>query len=249
MADQSNDTQSKINEEDRDIAARPENRTGHDRDKFNQGSSSMPGGANEAEGIFAHDGEGVTGEALGGGPLGTGNTGAELPGGAQSEFARMTGGQTDGLTTGNSGAAGSASGGAGGQSVGTVGTIGGSNDDTSLDQRTEVAGAGAASTGTDGSISQGGTNEYGAQGTGFGQGSTGRSGEPAGADHQHSALGGSVTAAGGNSDSPGPGQTGTDRSGFIGSEANEGAEQAQRRGSAEQPASASAANEDDSGAE
>lgn len=36
--------------------------------------------------------------------------------------------------------------------------------------------------------------------------------EPAGADHQHGALGGSVVAAGGGSDGPGPGQTGTDRS-------------------------------------
>jgi hypothetical protein len=234
MADQSNDTQSKINAEDRDIAARPENRTGQDRDNWNQGSSSMPGGADEAEGIFAHDGEGVTGEALGGGPDGTGNTGAELPNGAQSEFARTTGGETDGLTTGTSGAAGSASGGSGGQSVGSVGTIGGSSRDTDLAESTQTA-----SVGTGGSTSQGGTNEYGAQGVR----------EPAGADHQHSALGGSVTAAGGNSDSPGPGQTGTDRSGFIGSDANEGAEEAQRRGSAEQPASANAANEDDSGAE
>jgi len=45
--------------------------------------------------------------------------------------------------------------------------------------------------------------------------------EPEGADHQHGALGGSVTAVGGDSDSPGPGQTGTDRDrGFVGS-ANE----------------------------
>ena len=68
-------------------------------------------------------------------------------------------------------------------------------------------------------------NEYGAQAN-----------QPAGADHQHSALGGSVTAAGGNSESPGPGQTGAIGSGSIESEANEGAAAAQRRGSAEQPA-------------
>ena len=43
MADESNDTQSKINEEDRDVASRPENRTGQDRDNWNQGSASMPG--------------------------------------------------------------------------------------------------------------------------------------------------------------------------------------------------------------
>jgi hypothetical protein len=231
MADQSNDTQSKINQEDRDITARPENRTGHDRDKWNQGSSSMPGGADQAEGIFAHNGEGVTGEALGGGPLGTGNTGAELPNGAQSEFARTTGGQTDGLTTGTSGAAGSASGGAGDQSVGSVGTIGG----------TESSGMASHTSGAAVSVPRSGgselDNEYGAQ----------HAREPGGADHQHSALGGSVTAAGGNSDSPGPGQTGSGESGFIGSNANERAEEAQRRGSAEQPASASAANEDDSG--
>ena len=114
MAEESNDTQSKINAEDRDIASRPENRTGHDRDKWNQGSSSMPGGENQAQGIFAHEGEGVTGEALGGGPLGTGNTGAELPGGAQSEFARTSGGQTAE------------------QNAGSVGTIGGSRSDTEL---------------------------------------------------------------------------------------------------------------------
>jgi len=195
MADQSNDTQSKINEEDRDIASRPENRTGHDRDNWNQGSASMPGGQDEAKGIFAHDGEGVTGEALGGGPLGTGNTGAELPGGAQSEFARTSGGQTGSLTgemvSGTSGAAGSASGGAGGQSVGSVGTIGG-----------ESTGMASTTSGAAVSVPRSGgselDNEYGAQ----------HAKEPGGADHQHSALGGSVTAAGGNSQSPGPGQTG-----------------------------------------
>ena len=156
----------------------------------------------------------MTGEALGGGPLGTGNTGAELPGGAQSEFARTTGGQTDGLTTGTSGSAGSASGGAGGQSIGSVGTMGG----------TESSGMASHTSGAAVSVPRSGgselDNEYGAQ----------HAKEPGGADHQHSALGGSVTAAGGNSDSPGPGQTG-----FIGSQANEGAEEAQRRGSAEKP--------------
>ena len=225
MADESNDTQSKINEEDRDVASRPENRTGQDRDNWNQGSASMPGGQDEAEGIFAHDGEGVTGEALGGGPLGTGNTGAELPGGAQSEFARASGGQTDGLTgemvSGTSGASGSASGGAGGQSVGSVGTIGG----------TESSGMASHTSGAAVSVPRSGgselDNEYGAQ----------HAKQPGGADHQHSALGGSVTAAGGNSESPGPGQTGTDRSGFIGSEAVQGAEAARRRGSADQPVS------------
>jgi hypothetical protein len=223
MADESNDTQSKINEEDRDIASRPENRTGQDRDNWNQGSASMPGGQDEAQGIFAHDGEGVTGEALGGGPLGTGNTGAQLPGGAQSEFARTTGGETDGLTgemvSGTSGTAGSASGGAGGQSVGSVGTIGG-----------ESAGMVSTTSGAAVSVARSGgselDNEYGAQ----------HAKEPGGADHQHSALGGSVTAAGGNSESPGPGQTGAIGSGSIDSEANEGAAAAQRRGSAEQPA-------------
>ena len=141
MAEQSNNTQEKINTEDRHIAARPENRNSHECDRFNQGSNSMPSGANAAEGIFGNDGEGVTGEALGGGPLGTGNTGAELPAGAQSEFARTSGGQTGGYEP---------------------------------------------------------DNEYGAQ----------YAKEPAGGDHQHSALGGSVVAAGGNSTSPGPGQTG-----------------------------------------
>jgi hypothetical protein len=224
MAEQSNDTQSKINAEDRDIAGRPENRTGQDRDNWNQGSASMPGGQDEAEGIFAQEGEGVTGEALGGGPLGTGNTGAELPGGTQSEFARTSGGQTDGLTgemdSGTSDAAGSASGGAGGQSVGSVGTIGG----------TESSGMASHTSGAAVSVPRSGgselDNEYGAQ----------HAKEPGGADHQHSALGGSVTAAGGNSESPGPGQTGAIGSGPIESKANEGAAAAQRRGSAEQPA-------------
>jgi hypothetical protein len=216
MADQSNDTQSKINEEDRDIAARPENRTGQDRDSWNQGSSSMPGGADEAEGIFAHDGEGVTGEALGGGPLGTGNTGAELSNGTQSEFARTTGGETDGLTTGTSGSAGSGSGGAGGQSVGSVGTIGGTGGTESSGMASHTSGA-AVSVPRSGRSETG--NEYGAQ----------HSTEPAGADHQHSALGGSVTAASGNSDSPGPDQTGRDHSAFTSSQPNERAEGSARK--------------------
>lgn len=218
MADRTNDTQSKINEEDRKIQQRRHSEAGQDRSDYQRGSSSEKGGGtHEAEGQFAQQGEAALGGAMGGGPDGTGNTGAQLPGGAQSEFARATGGQTGGLTAGASddaisgtvdrGAAGGSmsgttgqqtSGAPGGQGVGTVGTIGGSNRDTTLQQ---------------GSTGQSGTSEYGAQQ------STDAQREPLGAGHQQSADGGSVTAAGSSSTGPGAGQAGTDRSqGFIGSQ-------------------------------
>jgi hypothetical protein len=89
------------------------------------------------------------GEALGGGPEGTGSTGAELPGGAESEFARTTGGQTGtfdpetgaGITESPSGVP--------AQGAGSVGTVGGGNADTE-----EPEGS---------AIRLGASSEYGAQ--------------------------------------------------------------------------------------
>jgi hypothetical protein len=51
-----------------------------------------------AEGQFAEQGSAAMGRAMDGGPQGTGSTGAVLPGGADSEFARTSGGQTMGMT-------------------------------------------------------------------------------------------------------------------------------------------------------
>jgi hypothetical protein len=150
------------------------------------------------------------GGAMGGGPDGTGNTGAELPGGAQSEFARTTGGQTEGVTaapsfgnpaTGAGGAqpGGTDRGGGGGSMSGTTGSM----------TSGSIGGQSVGSVGTIGSAGE--DNEYGAQPPSSGQSSTGASGEPLGADHQNSAKGGSVVSAGSGSTGPGPGQTGTDR--------------------------------------
>lgn len=180
-----------------------------ERPKYQKGSSSPLGGRPIGE--FAHQGEAALPNALDGGPEGTGNTGAELPGGAQSEFARTSGGQTGGMQNLPGGAAQGAPSGVAGQSVGSVGTIGGSNDNT----------AGGASP-LD--------NEYGAQ----------HANEPLGADHQHSAKGGSVTAAGSGSTKLGPDQTG-----FIGANANESGQKALHRDAAEQTTSASATNEEE----
>ena len=102
MADQTNDTQSKIDEEDKDLQQRQHSTTGQNRDDFNQGSSSMPGGGGEAEGQFAQQGEAAMGGALGGGPDGTGNTGAgTYAGGLTTIRSRTTGGgaTTDSRTT------------------------------------------------------------------------------------------------------------------------------------------------------
>lgn len=210
MADQTNDTQSKINEEDREIQQR-QHETGDNRSDYQRGSSSEKGGGtHEAEGQFAQQGDAAMGGAMGGGPDGTGNTGAQLPGGAQSEFARTSGGQTAGAS--DNAISGSAnrdseggsmsgttgdmtSGSPGGQGVGTVGTVGGSYRDTSPQE---------------GATSQSGTSEYGAQQ------STAAQREPVGAGHQQSADGGSVTAAGSSSTGPGAGQAG-----FIGSQADD----------------------------
>jgi hypothetical protein len=126
MADNGNDnedTRREIRDEDRDLQQRAESRgdtSQQDRDKFQKGSAGDPGG--HPEGEFAQQGEAAMGRAMGGGPDGTGNTGAELPGGAQSEFARTTGGQTGGLNQSADSPADVSAQGAG--SVGTVGTVG-----------------------------------------------------------------------------------------------------------------------------
>ncbi len=222
MAERNNDTQSKINEEDRAIQQRQHSDEGRKADDFQGGSSSMPGGGSP-EGRFAHQGDAATGEALDGGPDRTGNTGAELPGGAQSEFARTSGGQSDGVTaspsasnpaTGaggaqpggtNRGAQGGsmqgttgeqASGAPGGQGVGSVGTIGGTPSDTTATGETSAVGANQSPAG------MGGGSEYRSA---IGSSSQ----EPLGAGHQQSADGGSVTAAASGSTKPGPGQTGS----------------------------------------
>lgn len=127
MADDSNDTQSKIDEEDRELRAKerqldPESQ---DRDGFADAGSGDPGDV-QARGEFAHQGEAALGGAMGGGPDGTGNTGAELPGGAQSEFARTTGGQTGGVTAAPS--FGNPATGAGGAQGGAVGSAGEDNE-------------------------------------------------------------------------------------------------------------------------
>ena len=85
MADDSNDTQAKIDEEDRALRQKERIRSEGD-------------GPDEPVGEFAEQGEAAMGGAMGGGPEGTGNTGGELPGGATSEFARTGGGQTEGVT-------------------------------------------------------------------------------------------------------------------------------------------------------
>jgi len=103
MADDSNDTQAKIDEEDRDLQAKERqlDPSSQDRDGFADAGSGDPGDTG-AKGEFAHQGDAVMGGAMGGGPDGTGNTGAELPGGAVSEFARTTGGHTHGRRGGRS---------------------------------------------------------------------------------------------------------------------------------------------------
>lgn len=174
------------------------------RPKYQKGSSSPLGGRPVGE--FARQGEAALPNALDGGPEGTGSTGAELAGGAQSEFARTSGGQTGGMENLPGGAAEGAPSGVAGQPTGRMGTIGGSREDIT-----------------------GGTspldNEYGAQ----------HANEPLGADHQHGAKGGSVTATGSGSIKPGPGQTG-----IIGSNPTQGGQAAQRHDPAKQTASASA---------
>ncbi|HWI77344.1 MAG TPA: hypothetical protein VNS53_09730 [Sphingomicrobium sp.] len=163
MADDSNDTQSKIDEEDRELRAKerqldPESQ---ERDRFADGGSGFVA-SGEAEGEFAHQGEAALGGAMGGGPDGTGNTGAELPGGAQSEFTRTSDGQTEGVTaapsfgnpaTGAGGAQGGGtdrgggggsmsgttgsmtSGSIGGQNVGSVGTVGSAGEESEYGAR------------------------------------------------------------------------------------------------------------------
>ena len=127
MADDSNDTQAKIDEEDRALRQREDIRDpeAKNRDKFADAGSSDPGDTG-AVGEFAHQGEAVMGGAMGGGPDGTGNTGAELPGGAQSEFARTSGGQTEGVTAAPS--FGNPATGAGGAQGGAVGSAGEDNE-------------------------------------------------------------------------------------------------------------------------
>lgn len=127
MADDSNDTQAKINEEDRDLQAKERqlDPSSRDRDGFADAGSGDPGDTG-AEGEFAHQGDAIVGGAMGGGPDGTGNTGAELPGGAQSEFARTSGGQTEGVTAAPS--FGNPETGAGGAQPGAIGAAGEDNE-------------------------------------------------------------------------------------------------------------------------
>jgi hypothetical protein len=126
MADDSdeNDTQTKINEEDRDLEAKRFDTSQKGRPDWQEGSSSPEGGRPIGE--FAYQGQAAMGEALGGGPEGTGSTGAELPGGAQSEFARTSGGQTGGVTAAPS--FGNPATGAGGAQGGAVGSAGEDNE-------------------------------------------------------------------------------------------------------------------------
>ena len=143
MADDSNDTQAKIDEEDRALRQREDIRDpeAKNRDKFADAGSSDPGDTG-AVGEFAHQGEAVMGGSMGGGPDGTGNTGAELPGGATSEFARTCGGQTEGVTAAPS--FGNPATGAGGAQAGAIGSRGedneygpqGSNEEPAEDEET-----------------------------------------------------------------------------------------------------------------
>ena len=67
MADDSNDTQSKINEEDRDLQAKERqlDPSSQDRDGFADAGSGDPGDTG-AEGEFAHQGDAIVGGAMGG---------------------------------------------------------------------------------------------------------------------------------------------------------------------------------------
>lgn len=197
MADQTNDTQGKINEEDRNLERGQQTSQGQKADDFQGGSSGMPGGG-EAEGQFARQGESAMGGSLG--SSANQETGA---GGAQTGTVERE--NQAGSMSGTSGSM--QSGSPGGQSAGSVGTIGGNANDTGQ--------SGEFGEGSSRSTSQSGSNEYGAQGQSTGQDS------PLGASHQNSADGGSVTAAGSSSTGPGAGQAGTDRSGFIGAQSDD----------------------------
>jgi hypothetical protein len=170
MADDSNDTQAKIDEEDRDLQAKERqlDPSSQDRDGFADAGSGDPGDTG-AKGEFAHQGDAVMGGAMGGGPDGTGNTGAELPGGAVSEFARTTGGQTEGITAAPS--FGNPETGAGGAQPGATNRGGGGGSMSGTTGSMTSGSVGGQSVGTVGSA--GDDNEYGSQPPSSSQGATG----------------------------------------------------------------------------
>jgi hypothetical protein len=165
MADDTNDTQAKIDEEDRALRAKerlldPESA---DRDRFADAGSGDPGDSG-AEGEFAHQGEAALGGAMGGGPNGTGNTGAELPGGAQSEFTRTSGGQTEGVTAATSfGNPATSAGGAQGGGTDRGGGGGSMSGTTGSMTSGSVSGQDVGSLGAIGSAGE--DNEFGPQGS------------------------------------------------------------------------------------
>ena len=216
MADQtndSNDTQRNIEAEDRNIQQRQHGDETEQRDNFQRGSSSMPGGGSP-DGQFAHqetsgDSAGATARESASNPA-TGAGGAQ-PGGTDrgAKGGSMTG-TTGSMTSGASGE----------QGVGSGGTIGGTDRDT-------LTQGPAAS---ESSLQAGGSSPSGSVGE--------RPQGLSGPDHEDGAMGGSVTAAGGGSNSPGSGQTGTERDssegGFIGSQSGDNRDEPNQGGFAEQ---------------
>lgn len=227
MADETNNTQAKIEEEDRALREREAIRDpeANDRDRFADGGSGFVA-SGEAEGEFAHQGEAALGGAMGGGPDGTGNTGGELPGGADSEFARTTGGQTQGVTAAPS--FGNPATGAGGAQGGGTDRSGGGGSMSGTTGSMTSGSAGGQSVGTVGTVgSAGEDSEYGAKPASSGQGST---------DARQHAEGGSLSSAGAAGTEPAVGGAGTDRHDIgSGSGTPNAAKRAQERGSAEEP--------------
>lgn len=82
----SNDTQSKINREDRELAQKHQDGSAVDRDNFQRGSAGDPG-ANPPEGEFAEQGQAATGDVTTGGIGGQAAGSVGTIGGSNSETA------------------------------------------------------------------------------------------------------------------------------------------------------------------
>lgn len=126
MADDSNDTQAKIDEEDRDLQRKERqlDPSSQDRDGFADAGSGFVADTG-AEGEFAHQGDSLDGETEGvtaAPSFGNPETGA---GGAQAGATDRGGG--GGSMSGTTGSM--TSGSAGGQSAGSVGTVGSAGED------------------------------------------------------------------------------------------------------------------------
>lgn len=168
MADERD--QSESDNPEREVGPEPPTDTSQltGRAKYQQGSSSPVGG--HPIGEFAHQGEAAMPNALDGGPDGTGNTGAELPGGATSEFARTSGGQTGGMHADPGGGAQGSPSGVTAQSPATVGAVGapGNANEYGAEHEQEPLGADHQNSAKGGSVVSAGSGS-----TGPGPGQTG----------------------------------------------------------------------------